>query len=71
VSRDWRLYLEDMALCCSKVLAYTHGLELPGFLANAMAYAAVVRNMEILDEDAKNILEEIRGQHPQVEWLLA
>jgi uncharacterized protein with HEPN domain len=68
VSRDWRLYLEDMVICCSKVLDYTRGLELPGFLANTMVYDAVIRNLEILGEAAKNISDEVRGQHPQVEW---
>jgi uncharacterized protein with HEPN domain len=67
VSRDWQLYLEDMLICCDKVLAYTHGLALPDFLAHAMMYDAVVRNLEILGEAAKNIPEEIRRQHAQVE----
>ena len=68
MSRDWQLYLEDMRICCDKVLDYTHGLELPDFLANAMMYDAVLRNLEILGEAAKNIPDEIRRQHPQVEW---
>jgi uncharacterized protein with HEPN domain len=33
-----------------------------------MIYGAVVRNLEILREAAKNIPDEIRRQHPQVEW---
>src|SRR4029450_903370 len=68
VSRDWRLYMEDMLLCCSKVLDYTHGLDLPGFLANTMVYDAVIRNLEILGEAAKNIPDEVRVQYPQIEW---
>lgn len=68
MSRDWQLYLEDMRVCCDKVLDYTRGLELPDFLANAMMYDAVLRNLEILGEAAKNIPDEIRRQHPHVEW---
>jgi uncharacterized protein with HEPN domain len=68
VSHDWQLYLEDMRVCCDKVLDYTRGLELPDFLANAMMYDAVLRNLEILGEAAKNIPDEIRRQHPHVEW---
>jgi uncharacterized protein with HEPN domain len=68
VSRAWQLYLEDMRICCAKVLDYTRGLELPDFQANAMMYDAVVRNLEIPGEAAKNISDEIRLQHPQVEW---
>lgn len=68
MSRDWRLYLDDMVLCCSKVLDYTHGLDLAGFLTNTMAYDAVIRNLEILGEAAKNIPDEVRGQYLQIEW---
>ena len=60
-----------MLICCSKVLDYTRGLELPGFLANAIVYDAGVRNLEILGEATQNILKEIREPHPQVAWFLA
>ncbi len=68
MSRDWRLFLEDMLVCCGKVLDYTCGMELPDFLANSMVYDAVIRNLEVLGEAAKNIPDEVRGQYPQVEW---
>ena len=64
MSRDWQLYLEDMLVCCSKVLDYTRGLELPGFLANAMVYDAVVGNLEILGETAKNIPAAVQVMRP-------
>jgi len=70
VSRDWRLYLEDMLICCGKVLHYTHGVELLSSLANSMMYDAVVHNLAVLGEAAKNIPDEVRRQYPQVEWPL-
>ena len=34
-------------------------------------YDAVVRNLAVLGEAAKNIPDEVRGRYPQVEWPLA
>lgn len=43
-------------------------LNLEGFLANRMAYDAVLRNLEIIGEAAKNMPPEIRDRYPDVGW---
>ena len=68
MSRDWRLYLEDMLECCGKVQEYTRGLDLPRFIGHSMAYDAVLRNLEILGEATKGIPDDIRTRYPEVEW---
>jgi len=68
VSRDWRLYLEDMIDCCQKIIEYTSSLDMAVFKDNSLVYDATLRNLEILGEAAKNIPEDIRGRYPQVEW---
>ena len=68
MSRDWRLYLEDMIDCCQKIIDYTSGLDMPVFKDTSLVYDATLRNLEILGEAAKNIPEDIRGRYPQVEW---
>jgi hypothetical protein len=52
VSREWRLYLEDIRSCCDRVLEYTSGLDFAGFIAHSMTYDAVIRNLEIIGEAA-------------------
>lgn len=32
MSRDWRLFLEDILRCCEKVRRYTAGMDRPQFL---------------------------------------
>ena len=44
VSRDPRLYLEDIVRACEKVERYTAGLDLDGFLGDERTYDAVLRN---------------------------
>ncbi len=67
-ARDWSLFLQDMQLCCSKVLRYSQGLTRQHFLADEMLVDAVLRNLEVLGEAAKQIPPAVRERHPQLPW---
>ena len=68
MSRDYRLYLDDIATSCAKILRYTTGLDFEAFLENDLIYDAVLRNLEIIGEAAKNIPTEMRDRYPVTEW---
>lgn len=68
MSRDYRLYLDDIATSCAKILRYTAGLSFEAFLENELVYDAVLRNLEIIGEAAKNIPVEVRSRYPLTEW---
>ncbi|AFY28891.1 HepT-like ribonuclease domain-containing protein [Cyanobium gracile] len=57
-----------MQLCFSKVLRYSQGLTRQHFLADEMLVDAVLRNLEVLGEAAKQIPPGVRERHPQVPW---
>lgn len=67
-ARNWSLFLQDMQLCCSKVLRYSQGLTRQHFLADEMVVDAVLRNLEVLGEAAKQIPPAVRERHPEVPW---
>ena len=46
--REWRFYLDDMIEFAGKVLAYTNGLDQPGFVADRLSYDATLRNLELI-----------------------
>jgi uncharacterized protein with HEPN domain len=49
--------MKDMLDVCQQIQTYTAGLTLDEFVANRMVQDAVVRNIEILGEAAKQLLE--------------
>lgn len=68
MSRDWILYLDDILESSKKILRYAEGLTLDQFKADEKTYDAVVRNLEIIGEAAKNIPDSARAMMPDIEW---
>lgn len=66
--REWRFYLDDMIDFAEKVLAYTAGLDQPGFVASGLTYDATARNLELLGEAASHIPPEIRESVSEIPW---
>lgn len=66
--REWRFYLDDMIDFAEKVLAYTAGLDQPGFVSSGLTYDATARNLELLGEAASRIPAEIRESASEIPW---
>ncbi len=66
--RDWTFFLNDISASTNKVLAYTAGMDRDNFFQDSKTYDAVLRNLAIIGEAAKNIPEEIRNRYSEVDW---
>ena len=71
MSRDWSYYVEDIAGCCAKIQRYTKGMDFETFVANEQAFDAVIRNLEIIGEAAKQLPDTAQAMMPEIEWGMA
>jgi uncharacterized protein with HEPN domain len=68
MSRNLRLYMEDIVESCDKILSYTSEMSFEVFVADNRTYDAVLLNLQIIGESVKNLPQEVRDQSPDVEW---
>jgi uncharacterized protein with HEPN domain len=68
MSRDWRIYVEDIVACCDRITKYTPGMSKDAFLCDNKTYDAVVRNLEIIGEAAKHVPDDVRALMPLIDW---
>ena len=66
--RDYRVYLEDIRDAVQKIREYAGGMSQEEFSSDSKTIDAVVRNLEIIGEAAKQIPEDIRNHDPGIEW---
>ncbi len=66
--RDYKVYLEDILGASDKVRRYMTGLSFETFSNDEKTLDAVIRNLEVIGEAVKNIPEEIRSEHSDVDW---
>ena len=68
MSRDPLLYLEDILEACDKIHRYVEGVADEVLVKDSMRFDAVVRNIELIGEAARQVPESIREAMPQVPW---
>lgn len=66
--RDYRVSLEDILEAMSRIRTLTRGVSYNDFSRDLTKQEAVVRNLEIIGEAAKNMPEDVRSDYPEVDW---
>jgi uncharacterized protein with HEPN domain len=68
MSRDLKLYLEDIIEAIRKIRSYTVLLSFEEFCGDERTVDAVIRNLIVIGEAVKNIPEDTRRMEPDMEW---
>ncbi|BBW96990.1 MULTISPECIES: DUF86 domain-containing protein [Geobacillus] len=68
MQRDPSVFLQDILVAAEKIEKYTQGLSYDDFLDNDLVSDAVIKNILVIGEAAKNIPDEIRQASPYIEW---
>ena len=51
-----------------RIATYTEGLTFNQFMKDSKTQDAVIRNLEIIGEAAKNLSSRLRKTHPRIPW---
>ena len=68
MSRDYRLYWDDIQASTKKILQFTRGVSFDSFTNDTKTFDAVVLNLQIIGEAVKNISDSVKAKYPQVDW---
>jgi len=66
--RDPKLFIIEIIRAIEKIDNYIKNISFEDFLKNEMVQDAVIRNLEIIGEAARNIPEDIRNILPDIPW---
>lgn len=66
--RDPILYLEDILDAIRKIREYVAEINYEDFCGDEKTVDAVIRNLEVIGEAAKNLPQNMKDLHPEIEW---
>ena len=68
MSRDHRLFLEDIAEACEQTSHFIAGMTREQFLADDKTRSAVERQVFVIAEACNQVPDEIQRRHPEIPW---
>ncbi len=68
MKRSYKLFVEDILDAITKIERYIKDLSYEDFQQDTMSIDAVIRNLEIIGEAARNIPTSIQKKYKEVPW---
>ena len=68
MSRDYRLYLDDILEAINRIGEYVQGMDEEAFGSDRKTQDAVIRNLEVIGEASRNLSDEMKARSNEIEW---
>lgn len=68
MSKTPDIYLQHIIVCIDAILSYTHGMKEDAFMDNKLVQDAVIRNLEVIGEAAKQVPASFKERHVAIPW---
>ncbi|BDG29867.1 DUF86 domain-containing protein [Thermus thermophilus] len=68
--RRYTLFLRDILEAIRRIERFVGDRDFQAFAGDELLMSAVIRQLEIIGEAAKNLPEEVKGRHSQIPWSL-
>jgi uncharacterized protein with HEPN domain len=68
MSRDYKVFIQDILSAIKKIDSYSKNISFAKFREDELLIDAIVRNLEIIGEAAKNIPSSVRDKYEDIEW---
>lgn len=62
------MHVADILEAIERIRRYVGDLPYSGFIRDEMLIDAVIRNLMIIGEAARNVPDEVKEAHPDIEW---
>jgi len=66
--RDYKIYLTDILESIEKIEDYAKNVSFEDLSSDEMRKDAIIRNLMVIGEAAKNIPKDIRSKSTEIEW---
>ena len=68
MSRDWRMFVEDMLHSAATARQYAAGLTFDELRRHGLPYDGIIRHLTIIGEAAKSVPQDVQQRWAQVPW---
>ncbi|MBU0929538.1 MAG: DUF86 domain-containing protein [Nanoarchaeota archaeon] len=68
MKRDMNLFIKDILQSIEKIESFSKNLTKEKFMSDKLRQDAIIRNLEVIGESAKNIPDSFRNKYSKIPW---
>ena len=68
MKRDYRLFIKDIIAAMESIEGFVEGMSFEELMQDDKTASAVIRKFEIVGEATKLFPDELKEEHPEIQW---